>query len=109
MLCWFGGGLTDSFGGLERVTDGLALIEATACPHYGDERRRAFHRAIADGAGAGYAAEDGAALHFTGPSLAEVVSSRADAAAYRVEQAAGRVVETRLPVRFLGQTLSAGS
>jgi dipeptidase E len=104
MICWFGGGLTDSYGGLERLNDGLALIEATACPHYGvdEERRRAFHRAIAEGMGAGFAADDGAALHFAGSSLVEVVSSRLDAAAYRVEQVDGRVVETRLPVRFLG-------
>jgi dipeptidase E len=103
MVCWFGGGLTDSYGGLERLNDGLALIEATACPHYGaGERRRAFHQAIAEGMGAGYAADDGAALHFAGSALAEVVSSRPDAGAYRVEQVDGRVVETRLPVRFLG-------
>jgi hypothetical protein len=108
MLCWFTGGLTDSFGGLERLNDGLALIEAAACAHYdGDERRRAFHRVIAGGTGAGYAAEDGAALHFAGRSLAEVVSSRAGAAAYRVEPVAGRIVETRLPGRFLGQALGS--
>jgi hypothetical protein len=104
MVCWFDGGLTDSYGGLERLSDGLGLIEATACPHYGvdEERRRAFHRAIAEGMGAGYAADDGAALHFAGSALAEAVSSRPDAGAYHVEQINGRVVETRLPVRFLG-------
>lgn len=106
MVCWFSGGLTDSYGGLARLNDGLALIEATVCPHYGEdeERRRAFHRTIAQGMGVGYAADDGAALHFTGSALAEAVSSRPDAGAYRVEQREGTVVETRLPVRFLGQT-----
>jgi dipeptidase E len=105
MVCWFSGGLTDSYGGLERLNDGLALIKAAACPHYGgdEERRSAFHRMIAEGLGAGYAAEDGAALHFAGPALAEVVGSRPEAGAYRVEQVEGRVVETRLPVRFLGE------
>ena len=104
MVCWFSGGLTDSYGGLEPLNDGLALIEATACPHYGgdEERRRAFHRTIAERLGAGYAADDGAAFHFAGSTLAEVVSSRPEAGAYRVEQVEGRVVETRLPVRFLG-------
>ncbi len=104
MVCWFSGGLTDSYGGLEPLNDGLALIEGTACPHYGgdEERRRAFHRTIAERFGAGYAADDGAALHFTGSALAEVVSSRPEAGAYRVEQAEGRIVETRLRVRFLG-------
>ena len=102
MVCWFSGGLTDSFGGLERLNDGLGLIEAVACPHYGDnERRVAFHQTIAEGAVKGYAADDGAALHFVGASLAEVVSSRAEAGAYRVERVEGQVVETRLPVRYL--------
>ena len=104
MVCWFSGGLTDSYGGLERLSDGLALIEATACPHYSgnEERRRTYHRAVAEGLGSGYAADDGAALHFAGSALAEVVSSRPDAGAYRIERVEGRVVETRLPVRFLG-------
>jgi dipeptidase E len=104
MLCWFSGGLTDSYGGLERLNDGLALIEATACAHYGEDegRRLAFHRTIAEASGAGYAADDGAALHFTGSGFAEAVSSRPGAGAYRVDQVEGRIVETRLPVRFLG-------
>jgi dipeptidase E len=103
MVCWFSGGLTDSYGGLQRLNDGLGLIEATTCPHYGgNERRRAFHQTIAEGLATGYAVDDGAALHFAGTALAEVVSSRGEAAAYRLEQVDGRIVETRLPVRFLG-------
>lgn len=104
MLCWFNGGVTDSFGGLEPLNDGLGLIDATACPHYDGEpgRRPAYHRAIASGMQAGYAADDGAALHFCGPHLVEVVSSRPHAGAYRVELIGERVAETRLPVRFLG-------
>jgi peptidase E len=106
MLCWFKGGVTDSFGGLEPLPDGLGLIDATACPHYDGEsnRRPTYHRAIAGGMQAGYAADDGAALHFHGENLVEVVSSRAQAGAYRVERIGERVVETRLPVRYLGVT-----
>jgi peptidase E len=103
MVCWFSGGLTDSFGGLERLTDGLGLIEGMACPHYGsDERRRSFHQAISETSATGYAAEDGAALHFAGTALAEAVSSRPEAGAYRIEWTEGRAVETRLPIRYLG-------
>lgn len=104
MLCWFTGGVTDSFGGLEPLNDGLGLIDATACPHYDSEpnRRPTYHRAIAGGMKAGYAAEDGAALHFHGQNLAEVVGSRPQAGAYRVELVGGSVVETRLPARYLG-------
>jgi peptidase E len=104
MLCWFRGGVTDSFGGLEPLNEGLGLIDATACPHYDGEveRRPAYHRAIAAGMPAGYAADDGAALHFRGQTFVEAVSSRPPAGAYRVERRE-RVIETPLPVRYLGQ------
>ena len=109
MLCWFCGGVTDSYGGLALLRDGLGLVEATACPHYDGEpqRRPTYHRVIAEGAAAGFAADDGAALHFVGSTLVEAISSRPDAGAYRVERTGGGVVETRLPVRFLGAAREA--
>ena len=109
MICWFRGGVTDSFGGLEALADGLGFIDATACPHYDgeEERRSTYHRLIGDGLQGGYAADDAAALHFRGTELLEVVSSDVAAAAYRVELVDGRVVETRLQARFLGGDLEA--
>lgn len=106
MLCWFSGGITDSFGGLEPLHDGLGLLDATACPHYDGEpgRRPAYHRAIAEGMKAGYAADDGAALHFRGSTFIEAVSSRPEASAYRVELTGDGVTETPLPIRFLGMS-----
>lgn len=56
---------------------------------------------IAAGAPAGYAADDGAALHFVGARLEEAVSSRADAGAYRVHPGKGQVVERLLSTRYL--------
>jgi len=107
MICWFRGGVTDSFGGLARLADGLGLIDATACPHYdGEEQRRpTFHRLIREGVQSGYAADDAAALHFRGSELVGVVTSRENAAAYRVELVNGQVVENRLDARFLGGSL----
>jgi peptidase E len=107
MLCWFRGGVTDSFGNLEALADGLGLIDATACPHYdGEEQRRpTYHRFIREGLRWGYAADDGVALHFRGSELVEVVSSKSSAAAYRVELVDGRVKETRLLARYLGGSL----
>ena len=104
MLCWFRGGVTDSYGRLDRLDDGLGLVQATACPHYDGEpsRRPTYHRLVAGGMDAGFAADDGAALHFQGTDFTEAVSSRPTAAAYRVESMEGRVVETALPTRFLG-------
>jgi dipeptidase E len=104
MLCWFEGGLTDSFGGLHRLDDGLGLLRGTACPHYDGEpqRQAAYRRLISRGAPPGYAADDGAALHFVGGRLREVVSSRRTARAYRVSMKRGKVVETPLQARYLG-------
>jgi len=104
MLCWFEAGLTDSFGGLEPLHDGLGLLAGSACPHFDGEpeRRPRFHELVRTGFPGGYAADDGAAVHFTGDSLTEVVSSRQGAAAYRIRMEGGRVVEHLLPARYLG-------
>ena len=103
MLCWFQGGITDSFGGFRALRDGLGLLRGTACPHYDGEpqRQAAFRRLIARGAPAGYAADDGVALHFEGRRLKQAVSSRQKALAYRVHLRKGEVEQVPLKVRFL--------
>src|ERR1700752_4398435 len=72
--------------------------------HYSSEpeRREAYHQCLRDGMRPGYAADDGAALHFIDGDLAQVVASRVDARGYRVECRVGRVVTTRLATRYLG-------
>lgn len=104
MICWFRDGITDSFGQLDSLGDGLGFIDGSACPHYDGEleRRSAFHKAIEEGLSGGYAADDGAALHFRGTELVEVVSSRKNASVYRVQHGNGKVEEARLNVRYLG-------
>ena len=106
MLCWFQSGLTDSFGDLRPLHDGLGLLRGAACPHYDGEpgRRAAFRRMIARDGTPGYAADDGAALHFAGTRLREAVSSRPAARAWRVVLRRGQVVETALPTRHLQPT-----
>lgn len=103
MICWFQAGLTDSFGGLESLHDGLGLLAGSACPHYDGERdrRERYHTMIMAGLPPGYAADDDAALHFTESTLTEVVSERPEASAYRVEREGDRLIETRLPARLL--------
>ncbi len=104
MICWFEAGVTDSFGPqLEGMRDGLGFLPGSACPHYdGEERRRpVYHRLVADGFPPGYAADDGAALHFRGSDLAEVVTCRDGATAYRVELRDGEVDEIPLAARLL--------
>ena len=104
-ICWFEGCTTDSFGPELRPLDGgLAFLEGSLCPHYDGEaqRRPLFQRLVAEGRlSAGYGVDDGAALVFDGTELREVVTSRPDAAAYRVEAIDGEARETRLPVRQL--------
>ncbi len=106
MICWFSGSVTDSFGDLQTLHDGLGFIEASACPHYdGDPRRRpAFHTAVQSGLPIGFAADDGAALHFSGTTFLEAVSSRPNAHAYQVRVDGQNVVETKIPTRYLGDT-----
>lgn len=103
-MCWFEGGVTDSFGlELAPLDDGLAFLGGTFCPHYDGEaeRRPTYHRLVAGGFTAGLAADDGVGLHFVGAELREAVSERPGAQAYRVELARGEVAETPVPARLL--------
>jgi dipeptidase E len=101
MICWFEAGVTDSFGPqLEGLRDGLGLLAGSACPHYDGEelRRPVYTRLVAEGFPPGVAADDGVGIRYTGTELAEVVSVREGAGAYRVD-ADG---EEPLPVRLVG-------
>jgi dipeptidase E len=100
-LCWFEGGVTDSYGSVDGLPDGLGLLPGSMCPHFDSEpgRRPVYRRLVADGAlPPGVAADDNCALHFQGTSLVEAVASRDGAGAYRVD-ATG---EAPLAARRLG-------
>jgi peptidase E len=102
-LCWFAEAMT-GYHGASRPIEGIGLIPGSNAVHYDKEphRRPAYHAAVAAGMPGGYAADDGAALHFVGESLARVVSSRPQARAYRVDAVDREVVELPLPVDYLG-------
>ena len=96
--CWFECSVTDSFGRqLDALPDGLAILPGSFCPHYDGEelRRPIYRRLVEEGFPPGYAADDGAALHFVGTDLREVVASSAGARAYRVEPDAEMPLEPR--------------
>jgi dipeptidase E len=107
-LCWFEEAMT-GYHGTSRPVQGMGLIRASNAVHYDKEahRRPAYHLAIAGGMPAGFAVDDGAALHFVGDELARVVASRADARAYRVDAVDGEVAELPLPVDYLGASPAA--
>ena len=100
MICWFECSVTDSFGALAPLHDGLGFLSGSACPHYDGEaeRRPAYTRLVQEGSfPPGYAADDGAALHFSGTELAECVAATPGASAYWV----GPDGEIPLPTRLL--------
>jgi peptidase E len=105
-LCWHVGGTTDSFGPeLRPVTNGLGLLPYSNGVHYDSEeqRRPLFHRLVGDGTlPAGYATDDGVALHYRGTDLVEAVSDTEGKAAYYVERGPqGTVTEHRIEPRLL--------
>ncbi len=100
MICWFEHGITDSFGPQLESMECLGFLGGSACPHYdGEEQRRPRYRELVDaGLPGGLAADDGVGLHFAGTELAEIVTCREGATAYRVT----RDGEERLEARLLG-------
>ena len=104
MICWFECGITDSvpgalsplrcLGWLWHRVPALRRRSGAATGVAPAARRRRGPR--------GYAADDGAALHFVDEALAHCVVSRPNARAYRPALEGGRVTETELPCRLLG-------
>jgi dipeptidase E len=103
-LCWFAQALS-AFHGSPRAVAGLGLLPYSNCVHYDAEpaRRAEYHRAVELGMCAGYAADDGVALHFRGRALHRVLSARPGAAAYRVALEHDGVREHALEVEHLGE------
>jgi peptidase E len=102
-LCWFAEGVSTFHGPPQRI-EGLGFLPWSNTVHYSAEpgRRDALYEWLRAGMPTAYAADDGAALHFIGDDVAQVVASRADARAYRVECRHDKVVTTQLATRYLG-------
>jgi dipeptidase E len=106
-LCWFSEALS-AFNGDPTIVQGLGLLPFSNCVHYDAEphRREEYVRFVGDGMSAGYAADDGAALHFRGRSLHRAITSRPRARAFRVEPGGESVVETQLETTYLGDRMA---
>lgn len=105
-MCWFIGGLTDAFGPMLRpITNGLAWVPSSFCPHYDDpthDRHSAYRAAVLDGSlPKGIACDDGAGVIYRDGDVLECVTESPGAGCYDVRRVADGVVETALPVRAL--------
>lgn len=105
-ICWFQQGLSDSVSAGEVLPlTCLGFLRGSNCPHYDGEpeRRPAYQRFVLKGElKSGYAADDGAALHFVGKKFLKGICSRPTAKVYRVEKRDEGVFETALETKFLG-------
>jgi dipeptidase E len=97
-ICWFEAGVTDSFGPELAGLDCLGFLPGSACPHYdGEELRRPRYTGLMrEGFPAGIGIDDDVAVRFDGTELAEVVSTRSGATAYRVAAGGEAALEARL-------------
>ena len=97
MICWFEAGVTDSFGPALAGMECLGFLAGSACPHYdGEERRRPRLRELIEGGfPEGVAADDGVGIHYVGTEIADVITCRPGAAAYRVTRDGEERLETR--------------
>ena len=104
LLCWFNACLTDSYGDLAPLQDGLRVLPGAACPHYDGEpgRRAALHAAVATRALPDtLAVDDYCAVHFVGRRLHRVLAARPDATAHYVTRIGRTVSEEPLPADLL--------
>jgi dipeptidase E len=98
-ICWFEAAVTDSFGPqLEGMRDGLGFLAGSACPHYDAEELRPprYAELVRGGFPPGIAIDDDAAVRYDGTELAEVVTSRDGARAYRVGADGEEPLDARL-------------
>ena len=100
-MCWFDGGVTDSFGpGLTPYRGGLSLVEGSFCPHFDSEPRRQddFPRYVERESTFGYALEDGVAMHVRNGEVHRCVASRPSRQAWLYDARSGNLTESEMEV-----------
>jgi dipeptidase E len=107
-ICWFEEGLSDSVStGQYRPLRALGWLPGSFCPHYdGEARRRGINSAcLEDGSlQAGWAADDGVALHFINDEVHRAVASHPERRAYRVSLVNGQAQHQDVEPAYLGGT-----
>jgi peptidase E len=103
-LCWFEEGTTDSRPRELTTVKCLGFLKGSHCPHYDrePERRPLYQKLIGSGEmKPGYACDNDAGLYFEDNEVKRVVATRANAKAYYVSVADGRIVERVLEPEML--------
>lgn len=88
--CWYEACSTDSFGPLAPLRDGLGLLPGSFCPHFDGEQGRAdsVRAWVREGLlPEGWAADDGAALHWRDGVIVDHLVERPGAATHRITAA----------------------
>lgn len=101
-VIWADQAISDAWGGLD-VIDYLGFLPFSGCPHYSSKsRRKAYSEAIKKGEiRPGYAADDGAALHFINEQWHRSVSLHRNAKTFKVGTIKGKVHHQRLKTDLL--------
>jgi peptidase E len=104
-ICWFAGGVTDSFGPqLRPVTNGLGFLPYGNGVHYDSEeqRRPLIQQLVADGTlPTSYCTDDGVGVLFRGTEFVEAVTEVDGKGAYVVTREGDAAVEERIEPRRL--------
>ena len=105
-ICWFQGGLTDSFGDLRITRSTLQFVDGFVCPHYEiPERRLAFGRAVAActlKSPIALGLPSGTALCVSADGSMEALTLDPDRAPVLLSRTVeGRVIENRMPARVI--------
>lgn len=106
-ICWFQGCITDSLPERLLPLACAGFLPGSACTHYDarPDRPEVFRRCLSDGSipAPAIATDDHVGLHYVGSRLAEIVTAVPGRHAHRLEIIEGRLIETALPARFLGE------
>lgn len=85
--CWYRGCITDTFGDYRAWRGGLNMLDGSFCPHFDGEAERApsFTDAVASGdLPGGWAADDGAGIHYVDGVATNFVSEAPGKRVYQV-------------------------
>jgi len=103
-ICWFEQGITDSWASNLNVLDCLGFVKGMCCPHYDSEedRRPGVHQFLKDGKSkAGYALEDGSAIHLKNEKFYKGLSFFPNADAFYVSLGKNGIDENPLKMDFI--------